>query len=275
MTGATPVFADIDLESYTLDPVALEASISPCTAAVIPVHLFGCPADMDPMADIARQHDLLVLEDAAQAHGARYQEKRVGALGDAAVFGFYPSMNLGAYGDAGIIVTDDATLAEQVRILRHGGQSNRYEHELLGANSRLDEIQAAVLRAKLPHLDGWNQRRRALARRYTAGLSGIGNLVLPTAPEDREHVYHFYIVRTELRDALRDYLYGAGVNTGIHYPKGVHLQKAYAHLGYKEGSCPNTERAASQVLSLPVFPQLSNHEVDQVIRMIRFFFAMH
>ena len=275
MAGATPVFADIDLERYTLDPAAFRASINSRTAAVIPVHLFGCPADMAAIVEIARQHDLLVLEDAAQAHGARYQGQRAGALGDAAVFGFYPSMNLGAYGDAGIIVTNDEALAEQARMLRHGGQRSRYEHELLGANSRLDEMQAAILQAKLPHLDGWNQRRRTLADRYKEGLSGTGDLALPAAPQDVEQVYHFYIVRTEMRDALRDYLGGAGINTGDHYPKGVHLQKAYAHLAYEPGSCPNAERAASQVLSLPVFPQLSNHEVDQVIRMIRFFFAMH
>ena len=275
MTGATPVFADIDLTRYTLDPAALEASISPRTVAVVPVHIFGCPADMAAIVEIARQHDLLVFEDAAQAHGARYQDQLVGGLGKAAVFGFYPSMNLGAYGDAGIIVTNDAALAERARMLRHGGQRSRYEHELLGANSRLDEIQAAILRAKLPYLDGWNKRRRALARRYRAGLSGVGDLSLPEDPQDVEHVYHFYVVRTEMRDALRDYLYGAGVNTGIHYPRGVHLQEAFAHLGYEQGSCPNTEQAASQVLSLPVFPQLSTHEVDQVVRMIRFFFAMH
>lgn len=274
MTGATPVFADIDAESCTLDPAAFEASITPRTAAVIPVHLFGCPAEIAPIVEIARRHNLLVLEDAAQAHGARYQGLRVGGLGDAAVFGFYPSMNLGAYGDAGIIVTDDAALADKARMLRHGGQRNRYEHELVGANSRLDEMQAAILRIKLPHLDAWNQRRQTLANRYRAGLTNTGDLTLPVAPQNVEHVYHLYVVRTGLRDALRDYLSGAGVNTGVHYPKGVHLQKAYAHLGYKPGSCPNTEQAAGQVLSLPIFPQLSNQEVDQVIRLIRFFFAM-
>lgn len=273
-TGATPVFADIDLARYTLDPAALEAAITPYTAAVIPVHLYGCPADMEPIVEIARRHDLLVLEDAAQAHGARYRGVRAGGLGDAATFSFYPSKNLGAYGDAGAILTDDAALAEKIRMLRHGGQRQTYQHELLGTNSRLDEIQAAILRAKLAYLDAWNERRQTLAARYDAGLDDAGDLALPIAPDDVEHVYHLYVVRTPLRGTLRDYLSGAGVNTGIHYPQAVHLQAAYAHLGYEKGSCPNAEQAAAEVLSLPIFPQLSGHEIAQVVRLVRFFFAM-
>jgi len=272
--GATPVFVDVDPERYSLDPEAFEAAVTSRTAAVIPVHLYGCPADMTAIVEIARRHDLLVVEDAAQAHGARYQGQRVGSLGDVAAFSFYPSKNLGAYGDAGAIVTSDAGLAEKARMLRHGGQSGRYEHDLPGTNSRLDEIQAAVLRVKLSHLDGWNQRRQEIAARYKAGLDVRDNLMLPSCPDDVEHVYHLYVVRTPLRDALRDYLSGAGVNSGIHYPQGVHLQKAYADLGYEPGSCPNAEQAARQVLSLPVFPQLNNREADQVTRLIRFFFAM-
>jgi dTDP-4-amino-4,6-dideoxygalactose transaminase len=274
MAGAMPVFTDIDLARYTLDPAAFEAAITPRTAAVMPVHLYGCPADMAPIVDIARQHGLFVLEDAAQAHGARYQGRRVGGFGDAAAFSFYPSKNLGAYGDAGAIVTDDAALAEKARMLRHGGQKQTYQHELLGINSRLDEMQAAILRAKLCHLDAWNKRRQTLAARYDAGLGDREDLVLPIAPDNAEHVYHLYVVRTPLRDSLRDYLAGAGVGTGIHYPKAVHLQEAYASLGYQAGSCPNAERAAAEVLSLPIFPQLTAREVDQVIRLTRFFFAM-
>lgn len=274
LAGATPVFADIDPQRYTLDPAALEAAITPRTAAVIPVHLYGCPAAMDAILEIANQHNLLVLEDAAQAHGACYQGVRVGGLGDLAAFSFYPSKNLGAYGDAGAVVTDDAELAEKVRALRHGGQRGTYQHDLLGTNSRLDEIQAAILRAKLPHLNAWSQRRRALAARYDAGLSDYEDLVLPAAPCDVEHVYHLYVVRTPLRDALRDYLAGARVTTSVHYPQGVHRQKAYAYLRYEQGSCPNAETAASQILSLPIFPQLSDLEVEQVIRLIQFFFAM-
>jgi dTDP-4-amino-4,6-dideoxygalactose transaminase len=274
MSGATPVFADVDPKRYTLDPAAFEALITPHTAAVIPVHLYGCPADMEPIVQIARRHNLLVLEDAAQAHGAHYQGKRVGGLGDVAVFSFYPSKNLGAYGDAGAVTTGDAALAEKVRMLRHGGQRRTYEHELLGANSRMDEIQAAILRVKLPHLDQWNDRRRALAARYDRGLKGFDRLVLPFIPEGIEHVFHLYVVRTGLREALRDYLAGAGVQTGVHYPKAVHLQPAYAGLDYKPGACPQAERATAEILSLPIFPHLTDPELEQILRLIGFFFAM-
>jgi dTDP-4-amino-4,6-dideoxygalactose transaminase len=279
MAGATPIFVDVLPQRYTLDPAAFAAAITPRTAAVMPVHLYGCPADMAPILEIAREHGLLVLEDAAQAHGARYQGARVGGLGDVAAFSFYPSKNLGAYGDAGAVVTDDAALAARVRMLRHGGQQRTYEHELLGVNSRLDEIQAAILRVKLPHLDAWNRRRRTLAAHYHAGLGSSDGgtapgLTLPSEPDGVEHVYHLYIVCTALRDSLREYLVGAGVTPGVHYPKGVHRQEAYAFLGYQPGSCPHAEKAAAEVLSLPVFPQLSNHEVSKVIRLVRFFFAV-
>jgi dTDP-4-amino-4,6-dideoxygalactose transaminase len=275
MVGATPVFADVDPQRYTLDPAAFEAAITPHTAAVIPVHLYGCPADMKAIVEIARRHHLLVLEDGAQAHGARYEGRRVGGLGDVAAFSFYPSKNLGAYGDGGAIVTEDAQLADKARMLRHGGQHKTYEHELIGTNSRLDEMQAAILRAKLAHLDSWNERRRSLAARYDQGLRSLQDLSLPVIPADVEHVFHLYVVRTLARDALRDYLAGARVGTAVHYPKPVHLQPAYASLGYKEGSCPNAEAAAAEILSLPVFPQLTVHELEQVVRLVRIFFAMH
>jgi len=272
MAGATPVFADVDPERYTLDPGAFEAAITPRTAAVIPVHLYGCPADMDAIVKVARRHDLLVLEDAAQAHGARYQSRRVGGLGDVAAFSFYPSKNLGAYGDAGAIVTDDATLAERARRLRHGGQCRTYDHELIGTNSRLDEIHAAILRVKLQHLDSWNRQRRTLAGCYRSGFHDCTGLTLPVEPADVEHVFHLYVLRTPLRDALREYQAQNGVNTGIHYHRGVHLQQAYASLGYKGGSCPNAEAATREILSLPLFPQLSLPEVDHVVRTTRSFF---
>jgi dTDP-3-amino-3,4,6-trideoxy-alpha-D-glucose transaminase len=274
LVGATPVFADVDPASLTLDPAAFQAAITPRTAAVMPVHLYGCPADMEAISGIARRHNLLVLEDAAQAHGARFHKKRVGGLGDVAAFSFYPSKNLGAYGDAGAIVTDDPMLAEKARMLRHGGQRRTYEHELLGTNSRLDEIQAAILRVKLRHLDAWNKRRRSLAACYDSSLKELSPLTLPFTPDGVEHVFHLYVIRTQIRDALHDYLAGTGIGTGVHYPKGVHRQGAYASLGYREGSCPNAEAAANEVLSLPVFPQLSFHEVKQVVRMGRIFFAM-
>jgi dTDP-4-amino-4,6-dideoxygalactose transaminase len=249
LTGATPVFADIDPGRFTLDPGAFEAAINPHTAAVIPVHLYGCPADMAPIIKVARQHNLLVLEDAAQAHGARYLDSRTGTLGDVAAFSFYPSMNR--------------------------GQGSAHHHGLLGTNSRLDEIQAAILRVKLPHLDTWNKRRQLLAMRYDAALCACDALTLPTVPDGVEHVYQHYVVRTPLRDALRDYLAGAEVNACIHYPLALHQQAVYAPLGNAEGSCPEAERAAAEVLSLPIFPHLSNHEVEQVCRLIRIFFAMH
>ena len=274
MIGATPVFADVDSETGTLDPAAFEAAITPQTVAVIPVHLHGCPADMDPIVEIARRHSLLVLEDAAQAHGARYEGRRVGGLGDVAAFSFYPSKNLGAYGDAGAVVTRDPVLADKVRLLRNGGQRQASYHELSGTNSRLDEIQAAILRVKLVHLDNWNEQRRRLASRYGASLADCEGLALPAVPENVEHAYYIYVVRTHLRDGLRDYLAGTGVSTGIHYPVCVHLQAAYAHLGYEVGSCPNAEEAAARVLSLAIFPQLTAGEIDHVVRMMRIFFAM-
>jgi len=273
MAGAMPVFVDVDPARYTLDPAAFEAAIGPRTAAVIPVHLYGCPADMEPIVEIARRHKLLVLEDAAQAHGARYVGLRVGGLGDVAAFSFYPSKNLGAYGDAGAIVTDDAALAEKARMLRHGGQRRTYQHEMLGTNSRLDEMQAAILRAKLPHLDGWNEQRRALAARYDAGLRPT-DLALPTVPHGVEHVFHLYVVRTLHREALREALAATEITSAVHYPQAVHLQPAYASLGYKPGSCPNSEAASAEIVSLPIFPQLASAEAEQVIRSIRTFFAV-
>ena len=274
LAGATPVFADVEPTCLTLDPAAFEAAITPRTAAVLPVHLYGCPAEMDPIVEIARRHGLLVLEDASQAHGAHYRERRAGGLGDVAAFSFYPTKNLGAYGDAGAVVTDDEALASKVRILRDGGRRQSQVHEFLGTNSRLDEVQAAILRVKLPHLAGWNKRRQALAARYDTGLRGIEGLNLPAAPEHIEHVYYLYVVRTSLRATLREYLAGAGIHTGIHYPQAVHLQEAFAHLGYRPGAFPVAERATMQVLSLPLFAHLSDHELAKVTRLVRFFFAM-
>lgn len=274
MAGATPVFADVDPGRYTLDAAAFEAAITPRTAAVIPVHLYGCPADMGSITEIGRRHNLLVVEDAAQAHGARYQGTRVGGLADAAAFGFYPGQNLGAYGDAGAVTTDDTSLAEKLRLLRHGGQRRANEHELLGTNSRLDEMQAAILRVKLPRLDSWNRQRQNLAARYDSGLGDSDDLALPEKIDGVEHVYHRYVVRTSLRGALRDYLAGAWVDTRVHYPQPVHLQEAFSGLGYEPGSCPNAETLVTEVLSLPIFPQLSVREVDKIVHLMRFFFAM-
>jgi dTDP-4-amino-4,6-dideoxygalactose transaminase len=265
----------VDARRYTLDPGSFEAAITPRTAAVIPVHLYGCPADMQAILRISRQHHLFVLEDGAQAHGARYESRRVGGLGDAAAFSFYPSKNLGAYGDAGAVTTGDVALAEKVQMLRHGGQRRTYEHEVVGVNSRLDEIQAAILRTKLVHLDQWNKRRQSLAADYDAALSDCEAVTLPLQPPDAEHVFHLYALRTHRRDDLQRHLAAVGVQTGVHYPRPVHLQPAYAHLGYKAGSCPNAEAAVGELLSLPLFPQLECGEQDQVIRGIRSFFGQH
>lgn len=274
MTGATPVFADVDALRLTLDPGALEAAITPHTKAVIAVHLYGSPADMDPIVQIARNHGLLVLEDASQAHGAPYHDRRTGSLGDVATFGFYPTMNLGAYGDAGALVTGDGDLADKARMLRNGGRRALGEHEMIGTNSRLDEMQAAILRTKLAHLEAWNQHRRTLAARYEKGLSDIPDLLLPAHADEAQPVYYLYVVRTFLRDALREYLAGAGVGSGTHYRRPLHLEEAFAPLGYGPGTCPNAEKAAETVLSLPLYSCLSLNEVDQVVRLIRIFFAM-
>ncbi|MFN2289544.1 MAG: DegT/DnrJ/EryC1/StrS family aminotransferase [Anaerolineae bacterium] len=283
ITGARPVYVDVDPERYTLDPEALESAITPQTAAVAVVHLYGCPADMVPILDIARRHNLLVLEDASQAHGACYRSERVGSLADVATFSFYPSTNLGAYGDAGAVTTSDAALAERVRALRHGGQhpvelpgrQDAPGSETLGISSRMDDLQAAILRTKLHHLSTWNRRRRSIAARYRAGLCTTGNLVLAPTPEGVEMAHHRYLVRTSLRDKLREYLAGAGISSGRHVIWGLSRETAHAPLNYKPGSCPIAETVAAEAVLLPVFPQISSAEIDKVVRLIRIFFAMH
>lgn len=267
-TGARPAFVDIDPFTYNLDPDKLAHAITPRTKAVMPVHLFGQPAPMDPIMELARQRGLLVIEDAAQAHGARYEGRRVGSIGDLGCFSFYPSKNLGAYGDGGLVTTGGAELAEKVRMLRHGGQKTRYDHRLLGMNSRLDELQAAILLAKLPYLERWNERRRHIAALYTAILSDT-DLELPTEAAGVHHVYHLYVLRTPRRDHLQKYLADRGIETAIHYPTPIHLQEAYRWLGLGPGSFPVAESLASQVLSLPIYPELTDSKVRQVADAIR------
>jgi dTDP-4-amino-4,6-dideoxygalactose transaminase len=275
--GATCVFADVEPDGLNLDPAAARAAITPRTAALMPVHLYGQPADMDALTQLARQYGLLLVEDACQAHGAGFHGRRVGSLppdmgaalvGHAAAFSFYPSKNLGAYGDGGMVVTSSADLAGRVRILRHGGQTHRYQHDLLGTNSRLDELQAAILRIKLPHLDAWNRRRRQIAGTYTAGLAGT-SLTLPVELPGREHAWHLYVVRSAQRDHLRGALAELGVGTEVHYPIPAHLQAAFTGLGYQPGALPTAERAAAQVLSLPIYPYLSDGEVAEVVSQVR------
>lgn len=266
--GARPVFADVDPVTLNIDPSHIEAAVTSRTKAIIAVHLHGNPADMDPIREVADRHGLKVIEDAAQAHGARYKGRRVGTLSDVACFSFYPGKNLGAYGDAGMVITDDPQVAEQVRLLRDHGRRDKYEHLQVGSNSRLDTIQAAIVRAKLRHLEQWNDRRRAIARLYRSLLEGTG-LGLPQEDEWAEPVYHLFVVRTPERDRLQASLKRAGIATGIHYPIPLHLQPAFSSLGYGAGDFPYSEQAANDMLSIPIYPELSDTQVHQVARVIR------
>ena len=258
--GARPVFVDVDERSHTIDPALLEAAITPRTRAIMPVHLYGRMADMDAILAIARRYRLAVVEDCAQAHGGRYRGQRVGSLSDVAAFSFYPTKNLGAYGDGGMVVTSSPAVAERVRMLRNGGQRSRYVHETVGLNSRLDELQAAILSVKLGHLDTDNARRREIAARYDALLAG-GPVETPWVAPDVEPVYHLYVVRTPERDALMAHLAGQGVGTLVHYPTPTHLQGAYQSLGLGPGALPQAEAAAREILSLPLYPELTDDEV--------------
>jgi dTDP-4-amino-4,6-dideoxygalactose transaminase len=268
--GGTPVPVEPDASTYNLDPTSLEAAVTKRTKAILPVHLYGQPADMDPIQNIARKFGLRVIEDAAQAHGARYKGKRIGALGHAAGWSFYPSKNLGAFGDAGAVTTNDDDLAVRLRQLRNYGSRVKYVNEVRGFNSRLDEIQAAVLRVKLGHLDEWNDRRRRIAAFYLAELSET-ELMLPRVFDWAEPVWHQFVVRSKHRDALQRYLETAGIGTLIHYPIPPHLQGAYKELGLRKGSLPVSEAIHREVLSLPMGPHLSKDQADTVVQAVRAF----
>lgn len=263
-TGATPVFVDIDPVSFTIDPAKIEAAITPRTKAILPVHLYGQPADMDPIMEIAKRHGLVVIEDAAQAHGAEYKGRRVGSIGDLGCFSFYPGKNLGAYGEGGAVTTNNPEFARTVRMLRDWGAERRYYHDLKGFNYRLEGVQGAVLKVKMKYIEGWTEARRTVAVRYDQALAGSG-IPTPHAAADRRHVYHIYAIRDAQRDALQTYLHDHGVSTGIHYPIPVHLQGAFAELGHKEGDFPQSEAAAREVLSLPMYPELPPDQQDIVI----------
>jgi len=267
LAGARPVFVDVDPRTYTMDASLVEAAITPRTRAILPVHLYGQAADLAPLLDIARRYGLRLIEDCAQAHGATYQGQRVGAIGDAGCFSFYPTKNLGAYGDGGLIVTNDPALAERARLLRQYGWREHYVSSRRGTNSRLDELQAAILRVKLRHLDAWNERRRALATLYNQLLASSA-VTTPSEPAYSRHVYHLYVIQSERRAALQAHLQAHGVGTLVHYPVPVHRQPAYASLGYAPGSLPATERAAGRILSLPLYPELTEEEVRSVCRLI-------
>jgi len=262
-TGARPILVDVNRETYNIDPAAIEAAITPRTKAIMPVHLYGQPADMQPILEIARKHGLIVVEDAAQAHGAWYDGRRAGALGHAAGFSFYPAKNLGAYGDGGMVVTNDAAAAEKIRRFRNYGQRVKYEHPEIGTNSRLDTIQAAVLRVKLPHLDRWNAARGEHAASYNALLAGT-SIVLPKTAQKCTHVYHLYVIQLDRCQEVQKALTARGIGTGIHYPIPIHLQEACASLGYRKGEFPVTEIAASRILSLPMYPEMTTEQCEFV-----------
>ena len=261
--GARPILVDVDPATYNIDVAQVEAAITPRTRAIIPVHLYGLPAAMDAIMSLADRHDLAVIEDACQAHGAYYKGRRVGSLGHAAAFSFYPTKNLGGCGDAGMVLTDDAEVAEQVRAMRNCGQKAKYIHELPPFNHRLDTLQAAILRVKLRYLDQWNEVRRRNAALYTNLLTGSG-IVTPVEDPDSTHVYHLYVVRTPRRDGLQAYLREQGIGTAIHYPVPIHLQPFYAGNGFRRGQFPVTEGLCDEIISLPMFPEMTTEQVEHV-----------
>jgi dTDP-4-amino-4,6-dideoxygalactose transaminase len=266
-TGAKTVFVDIDPRTYTIDPARIEAAITPRTKAIIPVHLYGQSADMDPIMEIAKEHGLIVIEDACQAHGAEYKGRRVGSIGDFGCFSFYPGKNLGAYGEGGLVTTHNGEFNRTVRMLRDWGAERKYQHVLKGYNYRLENIQAAVLRVKLKCLDNWTQARRAVAARYDLYFADSG-IITPQAMPYARHVYHIYAIRTDQRSRWQQELQAQDIQTGIHYPTPIHLLPAYADLEYQAGQFPHSEKAATEVLSLPIFPELTAEQTDTVARAV-------
>lgn len=272
--GAVPVFVDINPKTFNLDPDKIEAAITEKTKAIIPVHLYGQMAEMDKIAEIAKKHNLAVIEDAAQAIGAEFKGKKPGELGTTATYSFFPTKNLGAYGDAGMIVTSDSEVAEKMRVIRVHGSKPKYYHHVLGYNSRLDELQAAILNVKFPHLNEWSKLRQEKAANYTQLLKEqLGDkVVTPFIHEDSHHIFHQYTIRVENRDELQNFLKEQGVSTMIYYPKPLHLQPVFEYLGYKEGDLPETEKACAEALSLPMFPELKIEQQEYVVSKIVEFF---
>jgi len=266
--GARPVFVDVDPVSYNMDPTLVERAITPRTRLILPVHLYGQAADMEPLLEIAARHGLKVLEDACQAHGAEYKGKKAGSLGAAGCFSFYPGKNLGALGEGGAVVTSDAALATKMKVLRDHGSQQKYVHSVPGYNYRLEGLQGGFLAVKLPHLDGWNDRRRQAAEHYDNLLAGNG-IITPVEMPYAHHVYHLYVIQADDREQLRKDLNAAGVETGLHYPGPLHLQEAYKSLGYKQGDFPVCERLADRILSLPMFPDISREQVEYVASVIK------
>ena len=266
-SGAKPILVDIEPHTFNLNPAAIEKAISPRTRAILPVHLYGHPADMDPIMEVARRHNLVVIEDAAQAHLAKYKGRSVGSIGDMGCFSFYPTKNLGAYGEGGAITTSNPEYAAKLRMLRDWGQDRKYNHLLHGYNYRMEGLQGAILRVKMRHLEKWTEARRTIVRKYNKLLAET-DLVLPTERPWTRHAYHLYTVRVKNRAAMQAALLRGGIQTGIHYAAPVHLQPAYAELGYGPGSLPESERAANEVLSLPLYPELTDSQVQAVAETI-------
>jgi dTDP-4-amino-4,6-dideoxygalactose transaminase len=265
--GARPVLVDVDPLSFTMDPAAVEAGITPRTKAILPVHLYGQPADMDRITEIARRHSLVVIEDAAQAHGAKYKGRPAGGIGDIACFSFYPGKNLGAYGEGGAVTTSNSDYARTIRMLRDWGQDRKYHHALHGFNYRMEAFQGAILRVKLRHLESWIEARRAIADRYNQLLAG-SVVDRPLEMAWARHVYHLYTLRSKRRDLLQESLQKKGIQTGIHYAVPAHLQPAYANLGYGRGSLPQSEKAADEVLSLPLYPEMTDDQIQMVAKAV-------
>ena len=271
LCGAVPHFVDVEEKTYNMDPALLEAAITPKTKAIIPVHLFGQMADMEPIMDIAKSHGLFVIEDACQAHGAQYKGKKAGTIADTGCFSFYPGKNLGAYGEAGAVVTNNGGLADKMRILRDHGQAKKYYHDFLGWNARMDGFQGAILSVKLKHLDAWNEARRKNAYLYNILRGGIEDIVTPFEADYAKHIYHIYAIRIKNRDSLIGALARKDISCGIHYPIPVHLQKPYHLLGYKKGRLPIAEKSAEEFISLPMFPELTHDQIEYVVSEIKDF----
>jgi dTDP-4-amino-4,6-dideoxygalactose transaminase len=281
LCGASPVFVDCHPESYNIDPAKVEAAITSKTKAIVAVHLYGQSADLDPLKEIAKKHNILLVEDAAQAHLAEYKGKPIGGLTAAASFSYYPGKNLGAYGEGGAVTTNDEALFNRVKKLREHGQSQKYYHDSLGHNYRMEGIQGAVLGVKLKHLNKWTDARRAVAAKYNEGLKGLAKVITPKEMSYAKHVYHLYVIQlndgsleasNQLRDKLKDYLTRQGVNVGLHYPIPLHLQECFKDLGYKQGDFPNSERIGAAGLSLPMFPEMTDEQVNYAVEKIKEFF---
>lgn len=268
--GAKPIFADIDEKTYCIDPEKIEEKITKKTKAIMPVHLFGQPADMDPILEIAEKHSLKVVEDAAQAHNASYKNKKAGSMGDVSCFSFYPGKNLGAYGEAGAVCTNDEGIAKNLILLRQHGELVRYYHDIIGDNCRMEAFQGAVLGVKIKHIEEWTEKRRKNAECYNELMNEL-DVVLPHEADYARHVYHIYAIRAKNRDRLRDFLGKNGVSTGVHYPIPVHLQKAYSFMGLKKGAFPIAEKVSDEILSLPMYPELSEEQMEYVSKAVKGF----